>query len=593
MVREKYDVAVIGGGMSGIAAAIAAARGGASTVLVHDRPVLGGNASSEIRMHICGADGHAKRPNARETGIIEELLLENKFYNPENSYGLFDMILWGKVKQEKNLVLHLNTHMLEVKMDGNKIQSITAAQLTREGRLEIQATMFVDATGDGTLGYYAGAEFMYGRESSDVFSEPDGKEKSDNCTMGNSLMFTSKDTGHLVEHPQLPWAYTYTEDDLNLRDHEEITSGYWWIELGGNRLHTINDAEEIRDDLVKSLAGVWKHIKQEKEHGADNYELDWVGFLPGKRESRRLLGDYVLNENDCVAGRIFDDAVAYGGWSIDDHIIDGFEAKSKEPTHYIELKDVYTIPYRCLYSRNIENLFLAGRAISCSHLAFASTRVMGTCAVAGQAAGTAAAMAIKKEVNPRQIGNFIGELQQQLLKDNCYIPGFVNKDTDDLLQNAKVEASTRKNGFEESKVLSGVARQVGEESNCWKSEGISNEGEWLMFFLEKETEISELRLSFDSNLSREITISISQRVLGKQPKGAPPELVRSYKAELLKKGMVVAEADIKENYQRMNVISFNQPVNCDSLRLTFYDTYGASDIALFEVRGYGKGGENK
>lgn len=586
MKTEYYDIAVIGGGMSGITAAIAAARGGATTVLVHDRPVLGGNASSEIRMHICGADGHAKRPNARETGIIEELLLENKFYNPENSYGLFDMVLWGKIKQEKNLTLHLNTHMLDAKTSENRIKSVMAVQLTQEGRLEICAKLFVDATGDGTLGYYANAEFMYGRECSELFDEPDAKEKNDNCTMGNSLLFTSKDMGYPVKHPQLPWANNYSEEDLALRNHEEITSGYWWIELGGNRYHTINDAEKIRDELVKSLAGVWKHIKEGKEHGAERYELDWVGFLPGKRESRRLLGDYVLNENDCVAGRIFEDAVAYGGWSIDDHIIDGIEAKSKEPTHYTELKDLYTIPYRCLYSYNINNLFLAGRAISCSHLAFASTRVMGTCSVVGQAVGTAAAMAIRKQVEPRQIGKNIVELQQQLMKDNCYIPGFRNQDNKDLLHEAQVYASSRQTGFEEAQVLSGIARQVGDESNCWRSQGIRDGGEWLHLFLDTPSKISELRLSFDSNLNREITISISQEVLKKQLKGTPRELIRSYRAELLKQGNVVESVLIEENHQRMSVISFHEPISCDSLRLTFFSTYGAPDISVFEVRGY-------
>ena len=235
---------------------------------------------------------------------------------------------------------------------------------------------------------------MYGREDSRAFGEPHAAAKADRYVMGSSILFTAKDMGHPVPFIKPEWAYTFTEEQLKHRAHTEITSGYWWIELSG-LLDPVSDAETIRDELLKVLYGVWDHIKNQPGHHAENYALDWVGFLPGKRESRRLTGDYVLTENDVAASRIFPDTVAYGGWNMDVHVPGGILSEESAPTTYYKFDDVYAIPYRCLYSENIENLFLAGRAISVSHIAFGSTRVMGTCAVVGQAVGTAAALAMR------------------------------------------------------------------------------------------------------------------------------------------------------------------------------------------------------
>ncbi|MBQ5590794.1 MAG: FAD-dependent oxidoreductase, partial [Clostridia bacterium] len=499
-VEKTYDVIVVGGGVSGMCAAISSARGGAKTALIQDRPVLGGNASSEIRMHICGADRHSGRENARETGILEEILLKNKSVNDKDNYSwpVFDMCMWESCHFQENLDLYLNTTFNAVKMNGAKIESISAKGLTNETYYTFSAPLFIDATGEGMLGALSGAEFMYGREDKSTFGEADGLDVADPYTMGNSVMFYAVDTGAPVKFTKPDWAYTYSEEDLNSRPHDNVSSGYWWIELGGKTLHTIYDAEELRDELYKTVYGIWDHIKNGGDHGAENYKLEWVGMLPGKRESRRLVGDYVLKEQDLIEAKHFSNAVAYGGWHMDCHVIEGFLTTEAEPTKYIYIDDVYEIPYSALYSKNIDNLFLAGRAISASHLAFASTRVMGTTGVCGQAVGTAAAIAIKKKIMPRDVNDCISEVQQQLLKDDCYIPNIKNEDKEDCCLNAKVFATSEKSGFEAQNITNGVARPVGKTSNMYCSDGISSAGESVTIDFGKAVDLKELHIKFDS-----------------------------------------------------------------------------------------------
>ena len=586
-VSKDYDVIVVGGGISGMCAAIASARGGARTALIQDRPVLGGNASSEIRMHICGADKHSARKNARETGILEEILLKNKSINDKDHYSwpVFDGCMWEICRFQDGLDLYLNTRFDSVKTDGDTIKSITAKGLTNETYYTFSAPLFVDATGDGMLGALSGAEFMYGREDKATFGEVDGVDTADGYTMGNSLMFYAVDTGEPIKYVKPDWAYTYTEKDLNARPHSDVSSGYWWIELGGKTLHTIYDAEELRDELMKTIYGIWDHIKNGGDHGAENYKLEWVGMLPGKRESRRLVGDYVLKEQDLLTANPFDDAVSYGGWSMDCHVIEGFLSTESEPAKCIHFDEVYPIPYRSLYSKNISNLFLAGRAISTSHLAFASTRVMGTTAVCGQAVGTAAALATKKGILPREVANHITALQQQLLKDDCFIPNVANCDDSDLARKATISATSHKQGYEPQNVVSGVARTVGENSNMYCSDGIDENGETIRLEFEKAVTLDELHVKFDSNLSQEIEISLNNWVTSRQEKGLPSTLVKDYKVELFKDGKVVKTIDKKDNIFRFNKISCDN-TECDALAITCYSTYGDSDIRIFEIRAY-------
>ena len=583
MKTYHYDFVVVGGGMSGVCAAIAAARRGTKTALIHDRPVLGGNASSEIRMHICGADHHMSVPNARETGILEEILLENKRRNPEMVYPIFDSVLWEKVHYQENLTLFLNTHMTEVLCDGDRIEAVCALQMTTEKTFCIFGTLFLDATGDGVLGAKAGAEYRIGRESSSRYGESLAPDMEDSCTMGNSLMFKARDMGHEVPFIKPFWANTYTEEQLRLRDHSDITSGYWWIELGGGERDVISHGEELRDELLKAVFGVWDHIKNGGEHGAERMELEWVGFLPGKRESRRLIGDYVLTEKDCLKSPRFDDAVAYGGWPMDIHTVEGFLNESGAPTVRNQVNGIYSIPYRCLYSKNIRNLFLGGRAISCSHVAFSSTRVMGTCAVVGQAAGTAAAMAGKRNLEPRELLDYVGELQQELLKDDCYIPFVVNQDPADYARQAAVTATHHITGWEPEKVINGVARTVEGESNGWRApiEG----GPSLVLTLPERIPIREIRLMLDSNLSREITQSINQDVLSRQKSGPPSELLKEYEVDILLEGKIIEHMAVQSQGQRLQRIFLNGREG-NAVRIKAISTYGSREAVIFEVRIY-------
>ena len=585
-LEKNYELVVVGAGFSGMCAAITAARHGMKTALIQNRPVLGGNGSSEIRMHVCGADKHASRPNARETGILEELMLLNKARNDKDNYSwpVFDMCMWEKVHFQENLDLYLNTNFDEVEMNGDKIAKIKATNNNNETIYTFSADYFIDATGDGMLGALAGAKFMYGREDKATFDEQDGQNVADNYTMGNSIMFYAVDTGRPVKYVKPDWAYTYTEDDMKNRPHNNISSGYWWIELGGKTLHTIYDAEELRDELNKTIYGLWDHIKNGGDHGAENYKLEWVGTLPGKRESRRLLGDYVLRENDLLEAKPFSDAVAYGGWDIDCHVIEGFLSTESQPTKNIGLEKVYPIPYRSLYSKNISNLFLGGRAISASHLAFASTRVMGTCAVCGQAVGTAAVIAKEYNTTPKGVGEHIKQLQQELLKDDCYIPHIKNEDEKDLALTAKIFASSEQKGFEAVNVINGVARTVGESSNLYMSDGISKDGETLTIDFKQEIDLKQLHIKFDSNLSSEIEISINPWVTNRQEASLPSTLVKDYSVTLFNKGEKVKTLEINDNIYRFNRIDFDN--KCDKIEINCKSTYGNENIRIFEVRAY-------
>lgn len=583
MKTYHYDFVIVGGGMSGVCAAIAAARRGVKTALIHNRPVLGGNASSEIRMHICGADHHMSVPNARETGILEEILLENKRRNPEMVYPIFDSVLWEKVHYQENLTLYLNTHMTQVLCDGDRIEAVCAMQMTTEISFCIYGTLFLDATGDGVLGAKAGAKFRIGREGSSQYGESLAPKKEDPYTMGNSLMFKAKDMGHKVPFIKPFWANTYTEEQLRMRDHSDITSGYWWIELGGGERDVISRGEELRDELLKAVFGVWDHIKNGGDHGAQQMELEWVGFLPGKRESRRLIGDYVLTEKDCLESTRFWDAVAYGGWPMDIHTVEGFLNESDVPTIWNQVNGIYTIPYRCLYSKNIRNLFLGGRAISCSHVAFSSTRVMGTCAIAGQAVGTAASLAITKNLGPGELLNCVEELQQELLKDDCYIPFVVNNDPADYARQAIVKASHYIPGCEPEKVVNGIARSVEGESNCWRAPIESQPS--IILSLSKQLPIREIRLTLDSNLSREITPSINENVLSRQKSGSPPELLKEYEVDILLGEKVVAHMAVQSHGQRLQCL-FPGETEGDAVRIRAISTYGCKEATIFEVRIY-------
>lgn len=608
--NAEYDVVAIGGGMSGICAALAAARHGARTALVHDRHVLGGNASSEIRMHICGASENLAKPDLEESGILHEIMLDNKSRNDYYNFSIWDMVLFSTVKRQKNLTVYLSTAMESCEMgEGSTIRSIDAYQLTTETHWKISGKVFIDCTGNATLGYYAEAEFRTGSEGRDEFGEPDAPGQPNKERMGNTLLFKAVDRGHPVAFKKPDFARTFTEEELKYRTHSAVhgaqikgevdkayvrmtsfsTSsvdyGYWWIELPGETDDIIDEYEQIRDELVSCIYGIWDHLKNGGDHGAENYDLEWVGMLPGSREGRRLIGDYILNENDILSNRQFEDAVAYGGWPMDIHTAKGLYDFDELPSRVISFDGAYTIPYRSYYSKNISNLMMAGRDISASKMAMGSTRVMGTCAVGGQAVGTAAALCIKYDCDPRGAQEHMRELQQMLLKDDAYIPGIWNEDPKDLARRAKVTATSAREGCPPENVINGISRDEDGHRNLWISGKGRTEGEMLTLHLADRQPVSEVHLTFDSNFHYPIKITLSRKRQAQQRIGVPPELIRDYTVTLWQGDKKAAKQTVTENVQRKNIVTF-PTTECDRVTVMVHKTNGSNEAHIYEIRVY-------
>ncbi|MBQ8803406.1 MAG: FAD-dependent oxidoreductase [Tyzzerella sp.] len=494
---HDVDVCVIGGGISGMFTAISAARHGAKVVLMHDRPVLGGNASSEIRMWIVGAGTRVR--DLQETGIMEELQLENMYRNPRRNFTTWDALLYEMVRFEENIELILNCTCCDAVSENGHIESIKGFQLTTYTWHEVHAKIFVDNSGDSILAPFTGAEYKVGREAKSEYNEEFGVEVADKRTMGMSVLLQCRETDHPISYTPPAWAYDFPDDDaMNNKPHNlyAVNTNFYWIELGGMQ-NSIDDTEEIRDELLKIAFGVWDHIKNHGDHGAENWDLEWVGFLPGKRESRRYVGDYVLTQHDVENCTPFSDVVAYGGWQIDNHLPGGFHMDATGGVHVqrSRLSEPYPIPYRCLYSRNIDNLMFAGRNISASHVAFGSTRVMGTVGVMGQAVGTAAAIAVKYGLSPREVGEQkIAEIQDALMEDDCFLPGLRRK-ISPLAQSATLTCDYG----DCSALLNGLDRRIWGNDNGYF--GKTNKA--ITYTFEQPVHVEGFRLVLDSDLNRE------------------------------------------------------------------------------------------
>ncbi len=423
----QCDLCVIGGGMAGLTAAISAAREGLQVVLMHERPVLGGNASSEIRMWVCGAKGE----DNRETGILEEIALENLYRNPTKSYAIWDTILYEFVKREENITLLLNCTCMDATVEkgelpygrDTKIKTVTGYQMTTQTFFEVSAKFFCDSSGDSILAPLCGAHFRIGREANHEFNEDTQRTEADNMTMGMSCLLQGRETTHDVEFIAPAWSAKLTDKDFENRvpDIYDETENFWYLELGGDR-NTIDDTEELRDELISLAMGTWDYIKNSGGYDSKKWDLDFLGFLPGKRESRRLCGEYIVTQRDICQNTVFEDEIAYGGWPIDDHFPGGFYHKGT-PNTDIPTASPYSIPYRALYSENVENLFFAGRNISMTHIAMSSMRVMATCALMGEAVGKAASIACKNNFAPQDV--YLKEmktLQELLLNEDCFLP---------------------------------------------------------------------------------------------------------------------------------------------------------------------------
>ena len=399
--------------------------------------------------------GYVGKPPDRVnvSGITKEL------FPPQGKRNFADSKKMEKiVRAEKNISLFLNTRAVDVEMkDRTQIKSIIALDLHTGQRMRFSAPLFIDTTGHGWIGFYARADYRMGQEARAEFNESLAPIKAGNRTMGNSLyksVFKTRDEPIPFDCPD--WAYQWKKSsDFEPRGShkrikkivrprnfdkpsrgkgrnpgKDINGGIlysWWVEYGG-MLNTIRDAEKIRDELFRISIGLWNYAKNHnpktKKKNAKR-ELVWLNYVPGVRESRRLMGDYIMSQKDYDEQIIHDDTVAFTDWGPDIHHPEGYWVRGNDCIHVYKGRRT-SIPFRSLYSRNIKNLFMAGRCHSATHIALGGTRVMRPMCATGQAVGTAAAIATKYKALPRGVyEKHIKELQDTLVRDGCRL---MNKD---------------------------------------------------------------------------------------------------------------------------------------------------------------------
>ena len=571
-VRLETQFVVCGGGLSGICAALSAARHGVKVVLVQDRPMLGGNASSEMRMGIMGAAGDQNK----EAGILEELQLKNFYYNPLRRYTLWDDVMYSTVVEEPNVTLLLNTSVDGVEMAGGRIAAVKAWNGNAYTRYVIKGELFADCTGDGIL-RLSGAKFRHGRELPSEFGEDFQQGGGDGRTMGNSILLQLRKTEE--DHPfHAPsWAYKFTDADF-VNDAQPKEKGksysykrlypdnnnFWWIEFGGN-FDTIGDANAIQLELKKIAYGVWDYMKNHPDGRCKGYDLDWIGALPGKRESVRFVGPRILNQHDVMSGGHFEDVVAYGGWTLDDHHPDAFWKHGHLSEHH-RCPSPFGIPFDCLYSVNVPNLLFAGRDISVTHMALSATRVMATCATIGQAVGTAAAVSFRHGgVTPAEVrAKHIAELQATLEDDDCMLP----------FRWRKVSALTRaaRTAPENEPLRSGVDRWTSAktENGVWTDPG----AETMVYEWDKPQKLSGARLVFDSVMK-----GTTKRMMKLEAEHTrvkmPAPLAKGFRIDARVGGAWKTVFADDLNILRLRKVSFS-PVEADALRLVVTETWGQS-----------------
>lgn len=433
----EFDLVVVGGGVAGTCAAISAARLGVRVALVQNRPVLGGNNSSEVRVGLSGQIHQApyprlgdvvqeiapigyydfreaeKHPDRPESQRILKMDPVKRVHNAGPASNYEDQKKLRVVKAEKNLRLFLNTHVFRAEMEGDRIAAVVGKNIETGREMRLRARLFADCTGDGNLGQLAGADYRVGRESRDQTGEPLAPEKPDRLVMGTSVQWYAVDELDAQPFPDCPWAVAFDEDT-----YQRVTRGDWDWETGMNR-DQIVDIEAIRDHAFRVVYGNWAFLKNhspEKDEIA-NRRLAWVAYIGGKRESRRLLGDVILRQQDLEEERAFPDASVTTTWGIDLHYpapentkhFPGQEFRSIAKSKPIK---PYAIPYRCFYSRNVENLFMAGRNISVTHAALGTVRVQKTTGMMGEVVGMAASLATKHATGPRGVyQNHLAELE--------------------------------------------------------------------------------------------------------------------------------------------------------------------------------------
>jgi len=565
----RSDVCVVGGGLAGVCAALAAARDGSTVSLLQDRPVLGGNASSEIRMWICGAYGRF----FKESGLLEEIQLKNIHRNPEQNYHVWDSVLYELVAAEENIRLLLNCSVCDVSMDSARIGSIRGWQMTRQTWIEVLAEQFIDCSGDSIL-RLSGAHWRSGREDRESFGESLGREIADRQTMGNSILIQAREIDPEDHCPFVPPAFARSFDDSHPRVRNARPNGdnYWWIEVGGED-DTIADAESIRDELMAIAYGAWAYIKNHPDGRGRRWTLDWISALPGKRENIRYVGAHTLTQNDIESGGRFDDLIAFGGWTMDDHPPAAFDHPG-EPTCHYPTPSPYGIPAGCLYGETVPNLLFAGRNISTTHMALSSTRVMGTCAMLGQAAGTLAAMAVQKGKAPGEIHRqHLIELQNRLMWRDQWLPGLkrplntLTSETVLSVSEAEDDAEVLRNGLE---------RSLPDGANWLRI----RPGGHVTFSWERPVDLLQVRLVMHSDLHNKKRIPCHRPKKVKLVK-LPRSLPKTILIEARDGDDWRTVSRLEENHRRLVIQPLD--VRTDAVRIRIVDTWGGEFGTLFSA----------
>ena len=592
MVKKELecDILVCGAGMAGISAAISAARNGAKVILINDRSRMGGNSSSEIKMHPLGLD--ERRYGFRESGIIEELLLENAANNPQKSWDAWDLMLYDKCISEPNITLILDTAVYMVEKSGSNIECAYARSDKTLTIYKIKSKVYIDCTGDSRLAMEAGAELMWGRDGADKYGE---NEVMQNYPIGgllcSSIMYTTKDMGRPTHFKAPSWALKVTPDMLKYRNPRStgLAYGYWFISHGGMS-DTIRDNEVIRFELLSIVMGLWDYIKNSGEFPeAANLALDSIGMIPGKRDSYRIMGRSLFSQHD-IRGKWREHADQIGtvGWHLEDQPSSGFYATNDTPAMPVKIETKpFNIPLSILISKDIDNMMMAGRNMSCTHLAFSCTRVMKTASVAGQAAGTAAAIAVKHEILPKTIiGNssILRELQQTLLRDGQIIIGLKNEDPLDITRGAKVQASSSALGTSPKNILSGATFDWKDKTeNRWIAP--ISEKPWIKLEWDSPKLISQIIINFDCGC-RHLTMTLEQSRAKLITHAPQPETLADFKITgILPDGSEKILAEEKGNYQKRKIYSI-PPTTLKALRLDCIKTQGDKFARIFEIRCY-------
>ena len=577
----KYDLIVVGGGVGGIVTAITAARYGLKTALINDRPKLGGNAAEEANVSL---EGSAHR-GYHELGVVFEI----KNYRETNHISWSDAFAHF-TSQEQNLDVYSNMLLTDAITESEAIREICVTHTHSLNLYKLSADLFVDATGDAWLGYYAGAAYRIGREAQFQHGESFAPKVADGHTMsGCATMpdpteeretvcsYFAREADHPIPFHAPDWAFHLPEGDALGRTPERIDRGMWWLEMP-NDYDDLFESEFVRDSMFRMAVGYFNWLKNswsEKERAAC-YELVSLGTYNAKRETRRLIGDYILTENDYVEGKTFPDTVGYCGWKIDVHHTNGILSGALGKYSANKKIPLSPVPFGCLYSKNVPNLFMTGRCISVTHIGLGAARVQMTAGILGQAIATAAYMCRKYHITPRDVrSTYIGELQQLLIKDGLYIPGVRHQDPLDLAQSATVNATSQIANGAPQNVTNGKTWQNDGKDYAWVSDEPLPQSIWLKFDTAKQ--IRQIRLTFDFPFEK------YSHGCKKQP--VPESLVTDFSVFLLIDSQWIEAKAITNNIQRLVVLDL-EPVMVTGVKITVNQAKCISHAIIPEIRIY-------